>query len=317
MKKIYLAGGCFWGLEAYMSKITGVIDAVSGYGNGKTPNPTYEQVCREDTGYAETVKVDYNEGIIDLENLLAYYFRVIDPTTINRQGGDIGSQYRTGIFYTDQEDEAIIKAYVLLKQKEYALPIQVIVEPLTTFYEAEEYHQDYLEKNPTGYCHINVGLALEPIIDPNRYKKPEQQVLKQQLTELQFAVTQETGTEKPFSNPYWDHFHEGIYVDITTGEPLFSSNDKFESQCGWPSFSKAISKDVIFEIEDNSHFMSRTEVRSRVGNAHLGHVFNDGPSATGGLRYCINSAALEFISLDEMEQKGYEFLKKMLFPHVG
>ena len=313
MKRIYLAGGCFWGLEAYMSKITGVIDAVSGYANGHTVNPTYEQVCRENTGHAETVRVDYDERVLDLETLLAYYFRVIDPTTIDRQGGDIGSQYRTGIFFVDKEEELLIRDFVALKQKDYVLPIQVIVEPLKSFYEAEEYHQNYLEKNPRGYCHINVNLAYEPIIDPSRYKKLEESYLKENLNQLQFAVTQEANTEKPFSNTYWNHFKVGIYVDITTGEPLFSSLDKFESQCGWPSFSKPISKEVVFEVEDNSHFMNRVEVRSRVGNAHLGHVFTDGPTETGGLRYCINSAALNFIPLEQMEESGYGFLKRMLF----
>lgn len=313
MKRIYLAGGCFWGLEAYMSKITGVLDAVSGYANGHTVNPTYEQVCRENTGHAETVRVDYNEAVLDLETLLAYYFRVIDPTTIDRQGADMGSQYRTGIFFADMAEEKPIRDYVSTKQKDYALPIQVIVEPLKSFYEAEDYHQDYLEKNPRGYCHINVNLALEPIIDPSRYQLPEDTILKENLTQLQFSVTQQGNTEKPFANSYWNHFETGIYVDITTGEPLFSSKDKFESQCGWPSFSKAISRDVIFEVEDNSHFMNRIEVRSRIGNAHLGHVFEDGPKETGGRRYCINSAALQFIPLDQMVTRGYGFLKQMLF----
>ncbi len=316
MKHIYLAGGCFWGLEAYMAKVVGVIEVFSGYANGNTENPSYEEVCRGNTGHAETVSVGYNPEKIDLETLLTYYFKVIDPTTIDRQGADIGSQYRTGIFFTNQSEEILIQDFINRKQKAYKLPIRVVVEPLKSFYKAEEYHQKYLEKNPRGYCHINLSLALEPIIEADLYHLPEKAILKNHLTALQMSVTQESATERPFDNPYWNLFEEGIYVDVTTGEPLFSSLDKFSSECGWPSFSKPISKEVVFEVVDDTHGMERIEVRSRVGNAHLGHVFNDGPKMTGGLRYCINSAALDFIPLNDMSGKGYGFLKSFLFPEL-
>lgn len=309
MKTIYLAGGCFWGLDAYMSRLYGVIGTLSGYANGRTENPTYEQVCHYNSGHAETVKVDYNPNKTNLSLLLAYYFKVIDPTSINRQGADAGEQYRTGIFYTDSAELEEIQSFISNKQKEYTRPIEVIVEPLKHFYEAEEYHQKYLLKNPKGYCHIPLSLAECIVVDPHLYQKPSTDVLRTKLSSLQFDVTQSAATEKPFANALYDHFEKGIYVDVTTGEPLFTSSDKFESHCGWPSFSKPIVPEVTQNIEDHTHGMTRVEVRSRVGQAHLGHVFNDGPQESGGLRYCINSAALEFISYKEMDQRGYGYLK--------
>lgn len=286
-KVIYLAGGCFWGLEAYMQKLNGVEDAISGYANGKTENPSYYDL--KTSGHAETVKVIYNPEIISLEDILAHYLRVVNPVSINKQGNDVGTQYRTGIYYTDEAEKAIIENVLAKEQTKHDKPIAIEVEPLRHFYEAEEYHQDYLEKNPGGYCHIDLSLAdkpldkdEEPIIDSSRYIKPSDEELKKNLTDIQYDVTQNSATERAFSHEYHDSFKRGIYVDITTKEPLFSSTDKFESGCGWPSFSKPISKDVVKYFEDNSHFMHRTEVRSRSGNAHLGHVFNDGPKELGG-----------------------------------
>ena len=317
VKTIYLAGGCFWGLEAYMQKLNGVEDAISGYANGKTENPSYYDL--KTSGHAETVKVIYNPEIISLEDILAHYLRVVNPVSVNKQGNDVGTQYRTGIYYTDEADKTIIENILAKEQTKHDKPIAIEVEPLRHFYEAEEYHQDYLEKNPGGYCHIDLSLAdkpldkdEEPIIDSSRYIKPSDEDLKKNLTDIQYDVTQNSATERAFSHEYHDSFKRGIYVDITTKEPLFSSTDKFESGCGWPSFSKPISKDVVKYFEDNSHFMHRTEVRSRSGNAHLGHLFNDGPKELGGQRYCINGASLEFIPYDEMDEKGYGYLKYLV-----
>ena len=317
VKTIHLAGGCFWGLEAYMQKLNGVEDAISGYANGKTENPSYYDL--KTSGHAETVKVVYNPDIISLEDILAHYLRVVNPVSVNKQGNDVGTQYRTGIYYTDEADKTIIENILAKEQTKHDKPIAIEVEPLKQFYDAEEYHQDYLEKNPGGYCHIDLSLADkpldkdgEPVIDSSRYIKPSDEELKKNLTDIQYDVTQNSATERAFSHEYHDNFKRGIYVDITTKEPLFSSTDKFESGCGWPSFSKPISKDVVKYFEDNSHFMHRTEVRSRSGDAHLGHVFNDGPKEMGGQRYCINGASLEFIPYDEMDEKGYGYLKYLV-----
>ena len=300
---IYLAGGCFWGLEAYMERIQGVTDAVSGYANGKGDTTNYQLLHATD--HAETVKVTYDPNEISLDKLLQYYFRVIDPTSINKQGNDRGRQYRTGIYYQNEQDKAVIEAALKTLQNKYQAPIQIEVEPLKNYVEAEEYHQDYLKKNPNGYCHIDIKKADEPLIDDKKYPKPSDAELKQKLTALQYDVTQGKHTERSFSNEYWDNFAPGIYVDITTGEPLFSSKDKFESGCGWPSFTKPIAAEVAEYQRDNSFNMTRIEVLSRSGHAHLGHVFDDGPRDKGGLRYCINSASIKFIPLDEMEKQGY------------
>lgn len=300
---IYLAGGFFWGLEAYMERIQGVTDAVSGYANGKGDTTNYQLLHATD--HAETVKVTYDPNKISLDKLLQYYFRVIDPTSINKQGNDRGRQYRTGIYYQNEQDKAVIEAALKTLQSKYQEPIQIEVEPLKNYVEAEEYHQDYLKKNPNGYCHIDIKKADEPLIDDKKYPKPSDTELKQKLTALQYDVTQGKHTERSFSNEYWDNFAPGIYVDITTGEPLFSSKDKFESGCGWPSFTKPIAAEVAEYQRDNSFNMTRIEVLSRSGHAHLGHVFDDGPRDKGGLRYCINSASIKFIPLDEMEKQGY------------
>ena len=312
IKKIYLAGGCFWGVEAYMKRINGVIDANSGYANGITENPTYEDVIYNGTGHAETVEVIYNSEKISLETLLKYYFRIIDPTSLNKQGNDKGTQYRTGIYYTDLEDKEIIEKEITLLQKNYPKKIMVEVTPLIRFDLAEDYHQDYLKKNPNGYCHIDLSKADNIIIDENKYTKLSDNELKSKLTEKQYKVTQLGDTERAFNNEYWDFFESGIYVDVTTGEPLFSSKDKFNSQCGWPSFSKPIAPEVVNYHRDSNFNMERVEVVSRVGKAHLGHVFDDGPREFGGLRYCINSAAIEFIPLKNMEEKGYGYLKSII-----
>jgi peptide methionine sulfoxide reductase msrA/msrB len=311
MKEIYLAGGCFWGAEKYFNNINGVIETDVGFANGRTENPTYEEVCHNNTGHAETVRVSYDPEMISLSFLLELYYDMIDPTSVNRQGNDIGSQYRTGIYYTNEEDKPVILNSIKLLQKKYEKPVAIEVMPLKNYFLAEEYHQKYLDKNPKGYCHISAdkfkkaSLAKE---NPREYDRKSDEELKRTLTDLQYNVTQNNYTEPPYKNEYFDNFRPGIYVDISTGEPLFVSSDKFESGCGWPSFSKPIDKDLIAEITDISHGMLRTEVRSKRGNAHLGHVFHDGPSESGGLRYCINSASLRFIPKKDMEPEGYGHL---------
>lgn len=312
LKKIYLAGGCFWGVEEYMQRIYGVYDAVSGYANGKVNNPTYKTVSSGKSGYAETVEVTYDSKKIKLEDLLNHYFKIIDPTSLNKQGNDRGSQYRTGIYYVDDSDKEVIDKVMNFQAKKYSEKIVVENMKLKNFTVAEDYHQDYLRKNPNGYCHIDLSKASEVVIDPAKYPKPSDDDLKRKLTDIQYRVTQKNETESSFSNEYWDNKEKGIYVDVATGEPLFSSSDKFDSGCGWPSFSKPIAKDVVTYREDKSYNMNRTEVRSRSGDSHLGHVFNDGPEELGGLRFCINSASIKFIPLKDMEDRGYGYLKHLV-----
>ena len=306
---LYFAGGCFWGTEHFFKQIRGVISTEVGYANGTLQHaPSYEEVCSGNTGFAETVKIVYNPQVVDLKLLLELYFKTIDPTSLNKQGNDVGDQYRTGIYYTDAGVKTTIDEAIAALAKNYKKPIVVEVSPLQNFYKAEEYHQDYLDKNPRGYCHIPTKLfdvARKANPEPIKFKKPTEAELRSRLTKEQYAVTQQNATETPFANEYWDEQREGIYVDITTGEPLFSSLDKFQSGCGWPSFAKPIDKKLIEEKEDKSYHMTRTEVRSKLGNAHLGHVFDDGPKQLGGLRYCINSASLRFIPKEDMQKEGY------------
>ena len=213
IKNIYLAGGCFWGVEAYMKRIPGVIDAVSGYANGKTENPTYEDVIYKETGHAEAVQVTYDADKINLETLLKYYFRIVDPTSLNKQGNDRGVQYRTGIYYTNLEDKEVIEKEIQLLQNKFSKKVMIEVMPLIRFDLAEDYHQDYLKKNPNGYCHIDLSKADSMIIDENKYTKLSDDELKIKLTEKQYKVTQLGDTEKAFNNKYWDFFEPGIYVD--------------------------------------------------------------------------------------------------------
>ena len=306
MAEIYLAGGCFWGLEEYFSRISGVLQTSVGYANGQVETTNYQLI--KETDHAETVQVVYDEKVVSLREILLYYFRVIDPLSVNQQGNDRGRQYRTGIYYLEEADLPTVNTVVREQELLIGRKIAVEVEKLRHYILAEDYHQDYLKKNPGGYCHIDVRDAEKPLIDAANYEKPSQAVLRENLSEESYRVTQEAATEAPFSNAYDQTFEEGIYVDITTGEPLFFAKDKFASGCGWPSFSRPISKELIHYYQDLSHGMERIEVRSRSGNAHLGHVFTDGPRELGGLRYCINSASLRFIAKDEMEEAGYGYL---------
>ncbi len=317
IRDIYLAGGCFWGVEEYMSRIDGVVDAVSGYANGKTENPSYEDLIYRKSGHAETVHVRYDTRLITLEEVLVYYFRIIDPTSVDKQGNDIGSQYRTGIYFTDPADEAIAKARIEAVQKKYRQEIVVEVEPLIHFYPAEAYHQDYLDNNPLGYCHIDLSLAEVPVVRVSDYPRPSEDRIREMLTDEQFQVTQRDATEAPFSNEYYENKEPGLYVDVVTGEPLFSSRDKYDSGSGWPSFTRPVVDYVIRERTDLALGMTRTEVRSRSGDSHLGHVFEDGPTDKGGLRYCINSAALRFIPLADMDEQGYGAFKAFVEESSG
>lgn len=309
-KTIYLAGGCFWGVEKYISLIPGVMKTEVGYANGNTERPTYEQVCCHNTGHAETVKVVYDDSLLPLRELLSRFFEVIDPTSLNKQGNDVGKQYRTGIYFTHPEDNAVIQEALVNLQAKYHKSIAVEAAPLDNYHSAEDYHQEYLNKNPGGYCHIPTQKfvrAQRPLTDSHA-----QIDLRQQLTSLQYHVTQENGTEPPFHNAYYDEFRDGIYVDIVSGEPLFISTDKFASGCGWPSFTKPMEQTLVKELADNSHGMHRTEVRSQSSNSHLGHVFDDGPADKGGRRYCINSASLRFIPRDQMAAQGYGMFLSLL-----
>ena len=276
---IYLAGGCFWGVEAFIARLKGVNSTEVGYANGRDLAPTYEKVCTGKTGHAETVKATYNPKIITLEEILENFFKIIDPYSKNRQGPDIGTQYRTGIYWQDPADRDIVISFLKEKQKLTDKRIAVEAYPISSFYPAEDYHQKYLERNPQGYCHVDLNL-----IDDEEFNH---------LSKEEYEITQLSLTEPQFSGKYDDFFEEGVYVDVVDGEVLFSSDDKFDSGCGWPAFSKPVSDDVIVKHRDFSHGTTRIEVRSAKSNSHLGHLFHDGPG--GSPRYCINSAALKFI----------------------
>jgi len=283
---IYLAGGCFWGVEAFISRLKGVNSTEVGYANGNDLAPTYEKVCSGKTGHAETVKATYNPKIIALDEILESFFKIINPHTRNRQGPDIGTQYRTGIYWQEASQRDTVIKFLRKKQKESSERIVVEAHEISNFYPAEEYHQKYLEKNPQGYCHVDLNL-----IDDEEFDH---------LTKEEYEITQLSLTEPPFSGKYDDFFEDGVYVDVVNGEVLFSSDDKFDSGCGWPAFSKPISEDAITKHRDFSHGTTRIEVRSAKSNSHLGHLFHDGPG--GSPRYCINSAALRFIPKQEFDK---------------
>lgn len=299
-KTIYFAGGCFWGMEKFFSLIPGVTRTETGYANGSTENPTYQQVCHENTGHAETVLVEYDAERVSLWQLLWKFFGAINVTAINRQGPDVGAQYRSGIYYADAAALPVIRKAVEALQGQTAGKVAIEVLPLAGYFPAESYHQHYLDKNPGGYCHISPAKMeqAKEMAEPTKS-------LKARLSPMQFHVTQESGTEPPFQNEYWEEFRPGIYVDIVSGKPLFVSAEKFESGCGWPSFARPIDSAQIVELDDHSLGRHRIEVRAKESNTHLGHVFPDGPEAMGGLCYCINSAALRFIPKADMEKEGY------------
>lgn len=306
------AGGCFWCMVGPFEEEPGVIEVVSGYSGGHKENPTYEEVCSETTGHLEVIQITYDPTVIFYAKLLEIFWRNIDPTDPGGQFHDRGESYRTAIFYhsEEQRQEAENSKQALENSGRFDHPIVTGIIPASTFYPAEEYHQQYHKKNPIRYKSYRYGSGRDQFLKETWKSKEKDTELKQRLTRMQYEVTQNNGTEPPFQNEFWNHKQEGIYVDIVSGEPLFSSLDKFDSGCGWPSFTKPIEEEKVKNELDVSHNMVRVEVRSKTADSHLGHVFDDGPGPAG-LRYCINSAALRFIPKDELEKEGYGEYKKI------
>ncbi len=300
------AGGCFWCMVAPFSGCPGVVRVVSGYTGGWTDNPTYDLVCSGESGHYEAVQVTYDPTAVSYETLLDLFWRQIDPTDPGGQFSDRGSSYRTAIFYHSEAQKALAEASKrrLEASGRFNGPIVTEILPACTFWPAEEYHQDFYLKNAQHYRAYRRASGRDAFRQKHWPEENDLPGWKKKLTPLQYHVTQEGGTEPPFQNEYWNETRPGIYVDIVSGEPLFSSLDKYDAGCGWPSFTRPLQREALEERVDRSHGMVRTEVRARRSGSHLGHVFNDGPQP-GGRRYCINSAALKFILLEEMEKEGY------------
>jgi peptide-methionine (S)-S-oxide reductase len=322
------AMGCFWGAERIFWRLPGVFATAVGYTGGFTPNPTYEETCTGRTGHTEAVLVVFDPAQIAYRDLLQAFFDEHDPTQVDGQGNDHGTQYRSAIYWTTPDQEREVHAAVAAFGRALAdagrRPIASELAPAGEFFYAEEYHQQYLHKVPNGYCGLQgTGVVCQlpgPTADldveldaadpstPDPSTAPEGTVTddpklkplaatddewRSRLSPEEYEVLRQAGTERAFTGAYTDLEDPGLYRCRACGNPLYRSEAKFHSGSGWPSFTEAISPDAVEVHEDRSYGMVRTEVRCGRCHSHLGHVFPDGPADRGGLRYCMNSVALD------------------------